>query len=355
MRPAVLVAITFLRLICVCCHPLFGGFTALIGAGTLASVMPQCKKNVAAHNCNPFPQDCLMPVCPIVHLNGSFLPLAEARISPLDRGFLFAHAAYEVTAVYGGHFVDLPGHLTRLSRTLAGIALPDPHAASGWEALHTELIVRNDLKEGIVYLQVTGGAYDARDFAGPETFVPTVFAYADSRKLIGGEARDGIKVVFLDDTRWKRRDMKTVQLLSQGLAYRTAKARGADTAFMVEDGFVTEAASSNAWIVTASGEIITRDLSPAILPGITRAGVMALREKGGFTVTERAFTPDEAANAAEVFTTSAGAMVAPVTHIEGRLVGDGKPGPVTRRIQRLYYEAMGADVAAVAPWAIERA
>lgn len=296
-----------------------------------------------------------MPVCPIVHLNGSFLPLGEAHISPLDRGFLFAHAAYEVTAVYGGRLVDLDGHIARLTRTLTGIDIPNPYDAAGWAALHTELIVRNSLTEGLVYLEVTGGAYDARDFAGPETLTPTVFAYADAKALIGAAARDGIKAVFLDDTRWKRRDMKTTQLLSQGLAYRAAKQQGADTAFMVEDGFVTEAASANAWIVTRAGEIITRDLSPAILPGITRAGVMALRGKGGFTITERAFTPDEVVNAAEAFTTSAGAMVAPVTHIDGRVVGAGTPGPVTRKIQRLYYEAMGADIPAVAPWTLERA
>jgi len=296
-----------------------------------------------------------MPVCPVVHLNGSFLPLGEAHVSPLDRGFLFAHAAYEVTAVYGGRFVDLPGHIARLIRTLEGIAIPNPHDAAGWEALHAELIVRNRLTEGLVYLEVTGGAYDTRDFAGPETFVPTVFAYADEKALIGEKARDGIRAVFLNDTRWKRRDMKTTQLLSQALAYRAAKAHGAETAFMVEDGFVTEAASANAWIVTKAGEIITRDLSPAILPGITRTGVMALREKGGFTITERAFTPDEAAGAAEVFTTSAGAMIAPVTHLEGRAISGGVPGPVTRRIQRLYYEAMGADISSAAPWALERA
>ncbi len=296
-----------------------------------------------------------MPVCPIVSLNGSFLPLGEAHVSPLDRGFLFAHAAYEVTAVYGGRFVDLDGHIARLTRTLSGIEIPDPHHAAGWTALHTELIVRNKLTEGIVYLEVTGGAYEARDFAGPDTFTPTVFAYADAKPLIGAAARDGIKAVFHADTRWKRRDMKTTQLLSQALAYRAAKQQGADTAFMVEDGFVTEAASANAWIVTHTGEIITRDLSPAILPGITRAGVMALRGKGGFTITERAFTPDEALNAAEVFTTSAGAMIAPVTHVDGRAVGDGTPGPVTRTIQRLYYEAMGADISAAAPWTLERA
>lgn len=296
-----------------------------------------------------------MPVCPIVHLNGTFIPFGEARLSPLDRGFLFAHAAYEVTAVYGGRFVDLPGHIDRLGRTLDGIGIPNPNGTEMWEALHAGLIARNGMDEGLVYLQVTAGAYDLRDFAGPQTFTPTVFAYAEAKPLIGEKARDGIRAVFLNDTRWKRRDMKTTQLLSQALAYRAAKEKGADTAFMVEDGLVTEAASANAWIVTKAGEIITRDLSPALLPGITRAGVMALRAKGGFTFTERAFTPEEAVSAAEVFTTSAGAMIAPVTHLEGQPIGNGKPGPVTRKIQRLYYEAMGADVSAAAPWVLERA
>jgi D-alanine transaminase len=296
-----------------------------------------------------------MPVCPIVHLNGSFVPFGEAWVSPLDRGFLFAHAAYEVTAVYGGRFADLEGHIGRLSRTLNGIGIPSPHGPSGWEQLHTELIVRNNVTEGLVYLEVTAGAYDARDFAGPEAFSPTVFAFADAKPLIGAPARDGIKAIFLDDTRWKRRDMKTTQLLSQALAYRAAKAVGADTALMVEDGHVTEAASANAWIVTRTGEIITRQLSSAILPGITREGVFGLQAAGGFAISERAFTPAEALGAAEVFTTSAGAMILPVTHLDGAPVGDGRPGPVTRRLQRLYYEAIGADVSAAAPWVLERA
>lgn len=295
-----------------------------------------------------------MTISPLVHLNGALLPLSEAHISPLDRGFLFAHAAYEVTAVYGGRFVDLDGHIARLERTLAGISLPNPHISEGWANLHRELIAHNDLVEGLVYLQVTGGAYEARDFAGPQAFTPTVFAYADAKPLIGASARDGIRAVFIEDSRWKRRDMKTTQLLSQALAYRAAAEQGAETAFMVEDGLVTEAASANAWIVTQAGEILTRELSPAILPGITRAGVMALRAAGGFTITERAFTPEEAAQAAEVFTSSAGAMIAPVVTLAGRPVGDGRPGPVTRRIQRLYYEAMGADVAVAAPFVFDR-
>jgi D-alanine transaminase len=187
---------------------------------------------------------------------------------------------------------------------------------------------------------------------GRRRFTPTVFLYADARPLIGDLARDGIRAITLGDTRWKRRDMKTVQLLSQALAYRAAREEGAETAFMVEDGLVTEAASANAWIVDAEGQLITRELSHSILPGITRAGVVSLLEGEGLKIMERAFTPEEAAAAKEVFTTSSGAIVAPVISLDGKPVGDGKPGPVTRRIQRLYFEAMGADVAAVAPWTL---
>tara|TARA_R110000751_G_scaffold152166_3_gene257141 strand:+ start:1810 stop:2694 length:885 start_codon:yes stop_codon:yes gene_type:complete len=293
-----------------------------------------------------------MTICTTAYLNGAFCSAADARISPFDRGFLFAHAAYEVTAVYGGHLVDFGGHMSRLGRTLAGIGIPDPLKGDGWGKVHRDLIDYNNLTEGLIYLQVTAGAYGLRDFAGPEEFEPTVFLYADARPLIGATARDGIRAIFLDDTRWKRRDMKTTQLLSQALAYRAARQAGADTAFMVEDGRVTEAASANAWIVDAEGQLVTRDLSPSILPGITRAGVLDLLEGSGLHLVERAFTPDEALGAKEAFTTSAGAMIAPVIAIDGQAIGTGKPGPVTRQVQRLYYQAMGADVASVAPWTL---
>lgn len=293
-----------------------------------------------------------MTIGQTVFLNGGYRPVAEARISPFDRGFLFAHAAYEVTAVYNGRFVDLEGHLARLRRTLTGIDIPNPYSDEEWADIHAGLTERNGMEEGLIYLEVTAGDYGARDFAGPETFTPTVFLYADSRPLIGDVARDGIRAVFLEDTRWKRRDMKTVQLLSQALAYRAAKAEGAETALMVEDGMVTEAASANAWIVDAAGRLITRELSSSILPGITRAGVFSLLKGSGIDLVERAFSPDEARAAPEVFTTSAGAMIAPVVALDGKPAGDGKPGRVTRRIQHLYYEAMGADVAKVAPWCL---
>ena len=287
-----------------------------------------------------------------VYLSGNFCPVEDATISPFDRGFLFAHAAYEVTSVYDGRFIDMEGHLSRLRRTLEGISIPNPYSDEQWAEIHSELVDKNGVEEGLVYLEVTGGAYGMRDFAGPETFSPTVFLYADARPLIGDLAREGIKAITLGDTRWKRRDMKTVQLLSQALAYRAAREAGAETAFMIEDGLVTEAASANAWIVDAEGRLITRELSHSILPGITRAGVASLLAPSGLEMVERAFTPEEAASAKEVFTTSSGAIVAPVVALDGKPIGDGKPGPVTRRIQRLYYEAMGADVAAVAPWAL---
>ena len=287
-----------------------------------------------------------------VYLSGNFCPVEDATISPFDRGFLFAHAAYEVTSVYDGRFIDMEGHLSRLRRTLEGISIPNPYSDEQWAEIHSELLDKNGVEEGLVYLEVTGGAYGMRDFAGPETFSPTVFLYADARPLIGDLAREGIKAITLGDTRWKRRDMKTVQLLSQALAYRAAREAGAETAFMIEDGLVTEAASANAWIVDAEGRLITRELSHSILPGITRAGVASLLAASGLEMVERAFTPEEAASAKEVFTTSSGAIVAPVVALDGKPIGDGKPGPVTRRIQRLYYEAMGADVAAVAPWAL---
>lgn len=293
-----------------------------------------------------------MTIGQTVFLNGAFCPIGAATISPFDRGFLFAHAAYEVTAVFDGRFIDLEGHLSRLRRTLEGIDVPNPYTDDEWAGIHMDLADRNGLEEGLVYLEVTAGTYGLRDFAGPETFTPTVFLYADARPLIGEVAREGIRAVFVDDMRWKRRDMKTTQLLSQVLAYRTAKGKGAETAFLVENGQVTEAASANAWIVDTKGRLVTRELSHSILPGITRAGVLSLLRGTGIELNERAFTPDEALQAAEAFTTSAGAMIAPVVAIEGRRIGNGKPGPVTRRIQRLYYEAMGVDVAAVTPWVL---
>ena len=288
-----------------------------------------------------------MTVCKIAYLNDRFIAAEEAQISPFDRGFLFAHAAYEVTAVYDGHLVDAERHFARLERTLAGLGIPSIGSDGELLSLHQELLRRNQLREGMVYLQVTAGAYCARDFAGPEALTASVFMFCAERQLIGDTAKNGIAAITLPDTRWQRRDLKTTQLLSQALAYRAAKDAGAQTAWMIEEGYVTEAASANAWIVNAEGQLITRDLSSSILAGITRAAVMDQLSTIGVHVEQRRFTREEALAASEAFTTSASTLIAPVISIDGHTIGSGAPGPVTRQIQKAYYRSMGADIDAI--------
>ena len=255
-------------------------------------------------------------ITPIIYLNGQFLTADEAKISPFDRGFLFAHAAYEVTAVYNGQLIDFDAHLARLGRTLDGLEIP--HLPDDLVQLHKDLIARNKLTEGLVYLQITAGNYGFRDFYGPEDFTPSVFMFATEKPLIGDVARNGLTAITLPDTRWTRRDMKTTQLVSQTLAYRKARRAGADTAFLQEGGMITEAASANAWIVLEDGTLVTRDLSNALLPGITRQTLLSILAEAGLRTEERAFTVAEAKSAAECFTSSTGVVIAPAvsyTHL----------------------------------------
>jgi D-alanine transaminase len=285
-------------------------------------------------------------------VNGVYVAADEARISPFDRGFLFADGVYEVTAVYGGRLVDMERHLDRLERSLRELkfgAMPDRREL---EDVHRRLVAENGIEEGYVYLQVTRGAYGARDFVAPNRPRLTCFAFAESRALIDTPAaRNGSRVVSVPDIRWARRDIKSVGLLAQALAKTEARTRGADDAWLVApDGFVTEGASSNAWIVTKGGEIVTRALSSAILAGVTRHALFDALGQQGKKISERSFTLEEAKAAAEAFTTAATGLVTPVIEIDGAKLGSGKPGPVTRAIQKLYYTAIGADVAKVAPW-----
>ncbi len=286
----------------------------------------------------------------IVYLNGDYVRAADAVISPFDRGFLFAHAAYEVTAVYAGKLIDFEAHMTRLARTLEGIEIPFPKMDMA--ELHGQMMARNELREGLIYLQVSAGEHGPRDFYGPEVLTPSLFMFTTAKQLIGDVARDGFDVISQADTRWARRDIKTTQLLSQTLAYRAARRAGAASAILHEDGIVTEAASANAWIVRQDGTFVTRERSPALLPGITRQSTVELLRGADHMVEERAFTLAEMAVAAEAFTTSTGAVIAPILRLDGKTIGTGSPGPLTRTVQRLYYEYIGADVAVVAPWAL---
>lgn len=280
-----------------------------------------------------------------VYLNGAFVPRSAARISPFDRGFLFAHAAYEVTAVFLGKLIDLEHHEARLRRTLAALEIDYPDL--DFAAAHQELIDKNDVVEGLVYLQVSAGDQGPRDFSGPELLRPSVFMFTTHKQLIGVTARDGWSAISVEDLRWARRDLKTTQLVSQSLAYRAARRAGADTAIMHEQGMVTEAASANLWIISETGELVTRDLSHALLPGITRQRVAALLEATGMRLVERAFSLDELRQASEAFTSSTGAVIAPLLKLDGAAIGSGRPGPVTRQIQAMYYEFIGADLSTI--------
>ena len=282
----------------------------------------------------------------IVWLNGEMIPREEAKISPFDRGFTFGDAVYEVTAVYNGRPVDLDAHMARLSRSLKGLdfeTLPD---LSAIEAMHHHLIAANNFDEGGIYLQVSRGFTLGRDFLPSAGMSPTVFGAAIPMDIVDTPiARNGKSVITLEDVRWMRRDIKTTQLLAQSMAQRAARQRDATDAWMVDpEGYVTEASSANAWIVTHDGELITRNLSTSILAGVTRATVMT-QLPGSVRLVERAFTVDEALGAAEAFNTSASTLVAPVISIDGRQIADGMPGPVTREIQRSYLQNMGVDIA----------
>lgn len=271
-----------------------------------------------------------------VYVNGDYVPEEEARISVFDRGFLMADAVYEVTAVIGGKLIDFPGHMARLRRSLGELELTAPVDEAEMEAIHREMIARNALDEGGIYLQVTRGAAD-RDFAFPENATPSLVLFTQARDVAESRTgREGIKVVTLPDIRWGRRDIKTVQLLAPSLAKMAAKKAGKDDAWMVEDGHVTEGSSNNAYIVTRDGVIVTRDLSNAILHGITRAAVLAFAREAQMRVEERPFTVAEAHDAAEAFITSASAFVTPVIEIDGEPVGEGAPGPVAKRLREIY-------------------
>ncbi|MEM8788340.1 MAG: D-amino-acid transaminase [Pseudomonadota bacterium] len=273
-----------------------------------------------------------------VYVNGEYVAEDAARVSIFDRGFLMADGVYEVTSVLDGKLIDFDGHLARLRRSLAELDMPSPASDEEIEAMHRRLLDLNALDEGGIYLQVTRGAAD-RDFLYPEAAEPTLVAFTQAKPLIASPAAaHGIKVISIPDQRWARRDIKTVQLLAPSMGKMAAKAAGADDAWMVEDGLVTEGTSNNAYIVTQGGAIVTRDLSNAILHGITRAAVLRFAREAQMKVEERPFSIAEAQGAAEAFVTSASTFVCPVVEIDGAAIGTGTPGPVAQRLREIYIE-----------------
>ena len=276
---------------------------------------------------------------PIAYVNGSFVPLSEAKVSVLDRGFLFADGIYEVAAVLDGKLVDSASHLARLERSVGEIGLALPETTARIEELQKELVARNQLDNGMVYLQVTRGADKGRDFPFPKGVTPTLVMFVTAKDIVNApSAKTGIGVITVPDIRWERRDIKSVALLAQVLAKQAAAAVGAGEAWMIEDGLVTEGGSSTAFILTQDDVIVTRPNSNAILPGCTRKAVVALAQERQLRVEERAFTVDEALKAKEAFITSASAFVQPVVTIDGKPVGDGKVGPMATRLREIYID-----------------
>lgn len=274
----------------------------------------------------------------IAYVNGSFLPIADAKVSILDRGFLFADGIYEVAAVLEGKLIDNASHLARLQRSVGEISLALPETTEKIQEIQKELVARNNLVEGLVYLEVTRGADKDRDFAFPKGVKPTLVMFTSVKNLNGPGAGAGVKVVTVPDIRWPRRDIKSVALLAQVLAKQAAAEAGAGEVWMIEDGMVTEGGSSSAFILTHDDVLVTRHNSPAILPGCTRKAVVALAEERQLRVEQRPFTVAEAVAAKEVFITSATAFVQGVVSIDGKTVGDGKPGPTTGRLRNIYIE-----------------
>ena len=276
-----------------------------------------------------------------VFVNGEYLPETEATVSIFDRGFLMADGVYEVTSVLDGKLIDFDGHLARLERSLSELDMQKPAGFEDLLEIHRELVARNGIGDGLVYLQVTRGSDGDRDFVfpDPETTPPTLVLFTQSKPGLADNpaAQKGMKIISIDDLRWGRRDIKTVQLLYPSMGKMMARAAGCDDAWMVEDGHVTEGTSNNAYIVKGN-TIVTRHLSHEILHGITRAAVLRFAKEAQMQVEERPFTLDEAKTADEAFVTSASAFVMPVVEIDGAALGDGTPGPIATRLREIYID-----------------
>mmetsp|Transcript_170 Transcript_170/g.541 ORF Transcript_170/g.541 Transcript_170/m.541 type:complete len:287 (-) Transcript_170:239-1099(-) len=276
-----------------------------------------------------------------VYVNGDYLPETEAKVSIFDRGFLMADGVYEVTSVLDGKLIDFDGHAVRLQRSLDELDMASPISKEDLLEVHRELVRVNGIDEGMIYLQITRGAPDDRDFAfpDPDTTPSTIVLFTQNKPGLADNpaAKKGMKVISIEDIRWGRRDIKTVQLLYPSMGKMMAKKAGADDAWMIEDGYVTEGTSNNAYFVK-DGVIVTRPLSNDILHGITRKAVLRIAAEAQLKIEERLFTIEEAKEADEAFTTSASAFVMPVVEIDGVALGDGTPGPIARRLREIYLD-----------------
>lgn len=278
----------------------------------------------------------------VIYVNGRYQPYAEACVHAEDRGFQFADAVYEVCEVRGGRLVDESRHMQRLMRSLTELRMPQPMTTGAWSRVLRETIRRNRVRDGLVYLQVSRGARPRDFLLPPDDLAPTVVCLARSVSpaKLEANAATGIGVKTMPDIRWARCDIKTVMLLPSSLAKEAARGEGAKEAWFVDDdGFVTEGASSNAWIVDRDGRLVTRQIDNDILRGITRTTLIDLLKREGLELVERPFTVAEAKAAREAFVTSATSIVMPVVRIDGQAIGNGVPGMLTLRLRSEFHSA----------------
>jgi D-alanine transaminase len=275
----------------------------------------------------------------IAYVNGRYQPHGIAVVHVEDRGFQFADGVYEYFAVFDGRLADADGHLERLWRSLSEIRIRPPMSEAALLVVMRETVRRNRIRDGSVYLQITRGTA-SRDHAFPHPSTPpsvVVTAKSVDYAKANAKAAKGVAVLTQPDQRWARCDIKTVGLLPNALAKQAAREAGAEEAWMVDElGFITEGASTNAWIVDADGSLRTRDTNANILRGITRKTLIDLAAEAGIPVSQRPFTVDDVKSAKEAFMTAASTLVMPVTAIDGHRIGDGKPGPVGKRLRVLY-------------------
>jgi D-alanine transaminase len=276
-----------------------------------------------------------------VWLNGEFLPETEAKVSIFDRALNFGQGVYEVSPVIDGKFCNWPHHAARLARSMALARIVDD---TDWPAVLAELIARNGLVEGRVYLQVTGGATADRVFPLPDPAVPANrFAFTQTDHLIDNPvATQGLRIILRPDLRWQVRSAKTTQLLYAVMMKAEAREAGVDDAWLVENGVITEATSSNAHIIDARGVLVSHPVDHGVLPGVTRINVIAIARAMGLPIEERPFTPDELLTAREAFISGAGTLVLPVVEVDGQPVGNGGPGTVTTEIRSRYIALLRA-------------
>ncbi|MBN4047787.1 D-amino-acid transaminase [Oceanicaulis sp. AH-315-P02] len=276
----------------------------------------------------------------IAYVNGIYLPHADASVHIEDRGYQFSDGVYEVWSIRNGVVQDHQPHLDRLVRSLSELKIPITFSAGSLNVILREIIRRNRVNNGMVYLQITRGVAP-RDHAWPKDIKPSIVLTARSTNFIAAEkqANTGVKVISLPDIRWKRCDIKSVSLLPNILAKHEAKEQGAYEALLVDDqGFITEGSSTNAWIISQDNKLITRNISTQILSGVTRLAVIEIAKQFRLTIEERKFTVLEAQQAKEAFITAATALVMPVIQIDDVKINAGTPGSVTLALRKAYIE-----------------